>query len=100
MKQHHHLVDFILAQGHAIRVDDGEEITGALRDRAEIIEAIEAVEEATVHAVVLAGDKRKRIGWFFVIPDLADDETVADYSATRLSSEWEIDYANRYGEEA
>lgn len=78
------LVNEMIAGGYAITVWDGEEwATRRSTNKVEILEAIEAVEEAELRVFepdTCAG-RGKQIGWAQVSPyGLAPDETVVDYT--------------------
>ena len=78
------LVNELIAGGYVISVWDGEEwATRRSASKVEILEAIEAVEEAELHVFepdTRAG-KGKRIGWAQVSPyGLAPDEIVIDHT--------------------
>lgn len=79
MKAYHKLVDLALQHGLLISVYDGEtwEVKRS-QDRKEIVEAIEAVEEAQLS---LRDTNGNRVGWALIIPHgVGDDETVADHT--------------------
>lgn len=71
------LVDNLLADNLQISVWDGEEwAVRKSRDRVEILEMIEAVEEAQITAFDFTGHK---VGWALIIPHgVCPDETIAD----------------------
>ena len=78
------LVNELIAGGYAITVWDGEEwATRRSTNKVEILEAIEAVEEAELRVFELdtCTGRGKQIGWAQVSPyGLAPDETVIDYT--------------------
>ena len=87
MKAYKSLVKFALAKHLTISVWDGEEwqVKRSTGYQA-IIDAIESVEVAELRIRDQAGTV---LGWALIIPDLDDDETVADYTMTPFLAEWE-----------
>ena len=87
MKAYKSLVKFALANNAIVSVWDGEEwqVKRSTGYQA-IIDAIESVEVAELSFRDQASNV---IGWAQIIPDLEDDETVADYTMTPFMSEWE-----------
>ena len=73
------LVDNLLNADLRISVWDGEEWeVQKSQDRIEILEMIEAVEEAQIIAFDFTGHK---VGWALITPySVAPDETIADYT--------------------
>lgn len=98
---HRHLVHWALAQGFAVSVHDGEDwAVGSSTDAAEIIEAIESVEEAQIRLRRKDNNPQARIaGWALIIPHgVSPEETVADMSAYGAMTDWfnEYDRATNY----
>jgi hypothetical protein len=90
MKEYKHLVKHVLAAGGLVSVFDGEEwASKKSANYKEIIAAIESVEEAELILRDAAGNK---LGWALIIPCLADDETVADYSVNEFMDAWASSY--------
>lgn len=89
MKAYKHLVKFALAQGLTVSVWDGGE-WGVKRSSKykDIIDHIESVDTAELR--LRDGETVK--GWALIIPDLEDDETVADYSDNEFFASWEAAY--------
>jgi hypothetical protein len=86
MKEYKHLVKHVLAAGGTVSVFDGEEwASKKSADYKQIIADIESVEESQLILRDAAGNK---LGWALIIPCLADDETVADYSVNEFMDAW------------
>lgn len=91
MKAYIHLVEKALSDGHVVSVWDGEEyqVTRCM-SKANIIAAIESVEEAMVKIHTSNGD---HVGTALIIPfGLEDDETVADYGINEYMETWSDQY--------
>lgn len=87
MKAYKSLVKYALAYGMTISVWDGEEWqTKRSTKYQETIDAIESVEVAELRIRNHSGNV---VGWAQIIPDLEDDETVADYTCTPFMELWE-----------
>ena len=88
MKAYKHLIREALDTGHAVSVWDGEEWqVKRATNYADIIDAIESVEEAAIR-IYDAQDGTQR-GWARISPfGLADDETVIDYTETEFMQGW------------
>lgn len=86
-----HLVKFCLNKGHIISVYDGGDWPVVRSDRyRDIIEAIEAVEEASIY--IRLSDSEHLLGTAYVIPfGLEPDETVVDYSGEFMDA-WNESY--------
>lgn len=81
LKHYTNFVDAILNRGHYISFFDGEEWPIKLsRDRAEILDWYQAVDEAEV---VVRDDDCEKLGWFWIIfengEDLITDHTDNDF---------------------
>ena len=87
MKAYKSLVKFALANNATVSVWDGEEwqLKRSTGYQA-IVDAINSVEVAELRIRDAEG---KVIGWAQIIPDLEDDETVADYTCTPFLEQWE-----------
>jgi hypothetical protein len=91
MKAYKHLVKHVLATGGDITVWDGgddpaEEHCDQFK---KIIDAIEAVEEASIYIF----KDGATVGWARIVPfGLEDEETLVDYSANEFFTVWEEMY--------
>lgn len=87
MKAYKSLVKFALANNATVSVWDGEEwqLKRSTGYQA-IVDAINSVEVAELRIRDTEGNV---IGWAQIIPDLEDDETVADYSIEPFMQAWE-----------
>jgi hypothetical protein len=87
MKAYKSLVKFALANNATVSVWDGEEwqLKRSTGYQA-IVDAINSVEVAELRIRDAEGAV---IGWAQIIPDLEDDETVADYTMTPFMESWE-----------
>jgi hypothetical protein len=92
MKAYKSFIKYALAKGHTVSVFDGEE-WGVKRSTkyTEIVGLIEDVEIAELRVRDADGNV---MAWAQVIPDLEDDETLADYSANDYTAEWDAQYSN------
>lgn len=90
MKSYKSLVKYALANNAVVSVFDGEvwEVKKSNKYQV-IIDCIESVEICSVRIRNLEGEQ---IGWAQIIPDLADDETVADHTMNDFMDVW----ANQY----
>lgn len=88
MKAYKHLIKYALDQGFALSVfswGDDYDLERSTKCKA-IVDAVEAVNECQL---VIHGHDLKRFAWVHVIPDLADDETIANWSsANKPATEW------------
>ena len=90
MKAYKDLVKTALNHGYVVSVFDGEEWSVKKSDKYQtIIDDIEGVEEAQI---VIRDAENNRMGWALIIPDLADDETVADFTITSFMNNWNLKY--------
>jgi hypothetical protein len=87
MKAYKALVKFALANNATVSVWDGEEwqLKRSTGYQA-IVDAINSVEIAELRIRDAEG---KCIGWAQIIPDLEDDETLADYTMTPFMEQFE-----------
>jgi hypothetical protein len=96
MKAYKHLVKHVLATGGDITVWDGgddpaEEHCDQFK---KIIDAIEAVEEASIYIF----KDGATVGWARIVPfGLEDEETLVDYSANEFFKVWEQMYDRHQG---
>ena len=87
MKAYKSLIKFALANNATISVWDGEEWQVKRSDGYQaIVDAINSVEVAELRIRDAEGNV---VGWAQIIPDLEDDETVADYTMTPFMEQWE-----------
>jgi hypothetical protein len=91
MKAYKSLIKYTLANGYTVSVWDGEEwqVKRSTGYQA-IVDAIESVEVAELRIRDADG---KVIGWAQIIPDLEDDETVADHTDNDFFSMWDATLA-------
>jgi hypothetical protein len=91
MKAYKSLVKFALANNAKVSVHDGEEWAVKKSTKySDIIDAIESVESAELR---IRDANDEPIGWALIIPDLADDETVADFTETEFMMMWDERYS-------
>lgn len=90
-KAHRHLVGYMLAHGYRITVNDGGEHDAVInsRDEAEIIKAIEAVEDSSLY---ISKEGAIYSHWARVIFGNEDHELVADMSDDSLMDTWDATY--------
>lgn len=94
MKAYKHLVNFMLNRGYVISVGS-EGVTDLRRssDEKAILEAIEAVDEASIRIRLKdAGHGGHLASALIIAHGMADDETVADFSDKPLMTEWQLAY--------
>jgi hypothetical protein len=92
MKAYKHLVKHSLTRGFTVSVFDGEEWDIKRSSKyQEIINSIESVEEAQVR---IRNTEGENVGWALILPDLNDDETVADYTCTDFMETWDTHYSS------
>jgi len=90
MKAYKDLVKTALHHGFVVSVFDGEEWSTKKSNQYKvIIDDIEGVEEAQI---VIRDASNKELGWALIIPSLADDETVADFTITSFMNNWDLNY--------
>jgi hypothetical protein len=90
-KSYKHLVHYALDRGHTVSVFDGEEWQVKRSDVARnIFDAIESVEGATIR---IRNQDGAVTAWAYIIPGLANDETVADYSDNAFMQAWSDNFA-------
>lgn len=90
---HKNLIRYAISAGHFLSVHDGEEWSVKRSKKyADILAAIESVEECTIRIRSAAGEK---IGSAFVTPFEEAEETVCDYSITPFMEEWNKAYNKR-----
>lgn len=89
MKAHEKAIDWALSRGYRCSVHDGEEWAEVLcADKAKIMDAIEAVEVATVN--IRKVGESEILATLDVIPyGVGDNETISDfYPATGEFNDW------------
>lgn len=87
MKAYQLLIQFALAAGHSVSVQDADEMsTEFSRNFDEIVADVEDLEECYLH---FHDSNKVRLGWAVVTPFESDEETIADYSMTPFMEEWE-----------
>ena len=89
-KAHLNLINYVLSSGCKISVWDGVGVVHKSTSYDEIIEAIEAVEEAEINIY----KDSESIGWARIIFDWnqTPDEIVADYTCTPFMEAWNKQY--------
>jgi hypothetical protein len=87
MKAYKSLVKFALNNNATVSVFDGEE--WAVKRSTKYTDIINAIESVEVAELRIRDNNSDVIGWAQIIPDLDDDETVADYSITEFMATWE-----------
>lgn len=87
MKAYKTLVKFALNNNAKVSVFDGEE--WAIKQSTEYKKIVSAIESVEICELRIRDNNGDIIGWASVIPDLADDETVADYTITPFMMTWE-----------
>ena len=87
MKAYKALVKFCNANNATVSVWDGEEwqVKRSVGYQS-VIDAIESVEVAELR---IRDQEGNIIGWAQIIPDLEDDETLADYTMTPFMEQFE-----------
>lgn len=86
----HDLIDYALAAGATISVWDGEEWgVKRSRDRDEVLELVNDLDEARLRFRNAAGEK---IGWAFIVNGNEPDELVADYGITPFMEAWDAQF--------
>ena len=86
MKAYKSLVKYALSKNATISVYDGEEWEVKRSNKYQmIIDCIESVEVANLRIRDAGGDV---IGWALIVPDLEDDETVADHTMNEFMNAW------------
>lgn len=92
MKAYKSLVKYALLKNATISVWDGEEWQAKRSTKyQEIIDAIESVEVAELR---IRDEDGNVIGWAQIVPDLEDEETVADYTCTPFLEQWDAVYCD------
>lgn len=92
MKAYTSLVKYALSKGNTISVWDGEE--WQLKRSVGYKEIIEAINSVEVAELRIRDKEGKVIGWAQIIPDLEDDETVADMTITPFMEAWDAGYCD------
>ena len=87
MKAYKTLVKFALNNNAKVSVWDGEE--WAVKQSTKYTDIINAIESVEVAELRIRDDNGDAIGWAQIIPNLDDDETVADYTITPFMMTWE-----------
>jgi len=87
MKDYQLLIQFALAAGHSVSVQDADGmITEFCHNFDQIVADVEDCEDCYLH---FYNSNKERLGWALITPFEADDETIADYSMTPFMEEWE-----------
>jgi len=96
MKAYKHLIKFALSCEYTVSVWDGEEwqVTKS-EDYAEIVDAVESVEEAVLKIRREGGDSIASVT--VSAYGLEDDETVVDYGLCSFMEDWEESYSLTHG---
>lgn len=87
MKAYKSLIKFALNNNAKVSVWDGEE--WAVKKSTKYSDILDAIESVEVAEIRIRDAEENVIGWAQIIPDLDDDETVADYSITEFMATWE-----------
>ncbi len=86
MKAYKSLVKFALNNNAKVSVWDGEE--WAVKQSTKYTDIINAIESVEVAELRIRDSEGNSLGWAQIVPDLEDEETVADYTMSEFMETW------------